>query len=430
MRKLLVVAGIFLFFSVHPAVAEESVIQLRQELEQTKALVKKLESRLNSVEQLAAAAAPAPEPVPAAESGGNSSDNLFNPAISAVLMGGYNAYSNNPDGAKIAGFAMGEEAGLPNRGFSLGESELNFASSIDNLFYGSLTAALVSEGGETSVELEEAYIETLALPYGTKVKAGRFFPVLGYLNEIHAHADSFIDRPLPYRAFLGGSNYGDDGVQASVVLPTPWFSEIGGGAYRGTAFPGSGDSHGASSQSAFMRMGGDAGESHSWLAGLSYLHAKAASRETGDLIFSGDTNLYIADVKYTWAPGGNPANQSLTLQGEYFLRNEDGSYNDIGYDRDSDGWYAQAVYKFLPQWKTGYRYARLNGGGTEPGLEGTALDSMGHGPQTHSVLLEFDNSEFSSIRAQYTRDEANLQPNNIGMLWYTVNLGAHGAHKY
>ena len=37
---------------------------------------------------------------------------------------------------------------------------------------------------------------------GLNIKAGRAFWTLGYLNEHHAHADDFADRPLPYRAYL------------------------------------------------------------------------------------------------------------------------------------------------------------------------------------------------------------------------------------
>lgn len=432
MRKLLVTTALSVVLSAFPVVADD-INELRQELEQTKALVKKLEARLQKVEKRAPAAKQAAvttAPPPAPIEGAKSSDNAFNPAISGVLMGGVNSYSRNPDNTKFKGFAMGGEAGLPNRGFSLGESELTLASNIDDMFYGALTASIAESGSESEISLEEAYIETLALPYGTKVKAGRFFPVLGYMNEIHAHADSFVDRPLPYRAFLGGGNFSDDGVQVSVVLPTSLFTEVGGGAYHGSAFPAADGGQGNSAQSAFARVGGDIGVAHSWLAGVSFLRTQSTDRTTDDVTFNGDTNLYILDGKYTWAPGGNATQRSLTLQGEYFLRTENGDYNALAYDRNSTGWYAQAVYKFDPQWKTGYRFASLNGGGIVDGLEGTSLDSEGHNPRSHSLLLEYDNSEFSSIRLQLNRDESDLKPNSSAMLWYTISMGTHGAHKY
>lgn len=432
MRYASAALATFLMISLSPAHAvTDELAQLRSELEQTKALLRQMEARLAAVEAQAASA-PAEQALPVAATGGSrAADNAFNPAISLILNGSYNAYSRDPDDAVVSGFTLGDEAGPPNEGFSLGESELNLAANIDTMFYGSLTAALEDDAGDTEVAVEEAFIETLSLPYGAKIRAGRMFPVLGYLNEIHSHADTFADRPLPYRAFLGGDNFRDDGIQASVILPTALFAEAGGGIYRGIGFPAAGSSSsGRGAQTLFARVGGDVGASNSWLAGLSFLRAEADELETGDLTFNGTSDIYVADAKYTWAPQGNLSNRYLVLQGEYLWRNQDGDYNDVGYDEDTSGWYAQAVYKFRPRWKVGYRYASLDPASVPPGLEGTALDSGGHDPRAHSLLIEFDNSEFSSIRLQYTRDESGPQGSDEAVLRYTTNMGAHGGHKY
>lgn len=134
---------------------------------------------------------------------------------------------------------------------------------------------------------------------------------------------------------------------------------------------------------------------------------------------------------------GNVAERSLVLQGEVFYRTEDGTNEyDAGgaaaYKRNSWGLYGQAVYKFLPQWKVGYRFSTLTPAGTGGAAElvGSPLDVAGHRPVTHSVVLEWDNSEFSSIRLQYNRDLSDLLPNDSVMLRYTAVLGAHGAHLY
>ena len=160
------------------------------------------------------------------------------------------------------------------------------------------------------------------------------------------------------------------------------------------------------------------------------LHTEATDRDTGGLIFNGNTPLYIADAKYTWAPGGNMANRFLVLQGEYFWNGENGSFDDVPYDESSGGWYAQAVYKFGSQWKVGYRYARLTAPDVPLSFVGTALDSDGHDPHTQSWLLERDFSEFSSLRLQYTRDDADARGDDEAVLRYTISMGAHGAHKY
>ncbi|MEO7385914.1 MAG: hypothetical protein ABIX37_03135 [Gammaproteobacteria bacterium] len=438
MHMRMVAAAVPLLFVLAPAfAASDDVTALRAELEHTKELVQQLETRLAAVENAArpeesAQVAPVSDVVAAAAAGSGSSVNAFNPAISAVLQGSYNAYSRNPDDAVISGFVLGDEAGLPNEGFSLGESEINLSANIDQTFYGSLTAALADDGeGATEISLEEAFIETLALPYGAKIKAGRMFPVVGYLNEIHAHADSFVDRPLPYLAYFGGANYADDGLQLSLVLPTDLYAEIGGGAFRGTGFPAAGsDNSGNGSQTMFARMGGDIGASQSWLAGLSYLHANAVDRVTGDLTFNGVSDVYVADAKYIWSPNGNIASRFLGLQGEYLWNRTDGTYNDLNYKEKSGGWYVQAVYRFLPQWKVGYRIARMTAPNVPAAFIGTALDSEGHEPLTQSLLLEFANSEFSSLRLQYTRDDSGPETDSVGVLLYTISMGAHGAHKY
>jgi hypothetical protein len=86
--------------------------------------------------------------------------------------------------------------------------------------------------------VEEAFIQTLGLGYGFSLKAGRFFCGIGYIKEQHPRSWDFVDAPLAQRAFLGGNNNGDDGVQLKWVAPAPFFPELGAEAGRGRAFPG------------------------------------------------------------------------------------------------------------------------------------------------------------------------------------------------
>lgn len=98
----------------------------------------------------------------------------FNPDISLVLDGRYGSYSNTTDYA-LPGFMLGGEATRGKKRFYLGHNELSLSAKVDNMFYGKLTTAIAEHEGETEVELEEAFIETLALDHGLAVKAGRFF---------------------------------------------------------------------------------------------------------------------------------------------------------------------------------------------------------------------------------------------------------------
>jgi hypothetical protein len=154
--------------------------------------------------------------------------------------------------------------------------------------------------------------------------------------------------------------------------------------------------------------------------------------------FIGDTDLYVADLRYVFAPTGNAKNQELTLQGEYFYRSENGAYEDtgastgaVGLNDNSSGWYAQGVYKFKPEWRVGLRYSELSSPNTPTSLTGSVLDSDNNDPKSYTAMIDWTNSEFSRIRLQYNREELskNNQDNQI-MLQYIMSFGAHSAHKF
>ncbi len=358
----------------------------------------------------------------------NSNPNIYNPGIAVALNGMFTGASRDTGDTTFAGFAPGGEIAHPARGFSLGESEVSFAANIDPFLAGFFD---FSVSPEDEIALEEAYIRTTALPGGLTLKAGRFLSGIGYLNERHAHDWSFFDAPLPYRAFLG-NQLGDDGVQIRWLAPTDQFLEFGGEVFRGESFPAAGaEDHGAGSYSAFVHTGSDLSVSSSYLAGLSYVHANAADRESNGDLFSGDTDLAIATLIYKWAPGGNPLVRNLTIAGEYFWGQDNGTFNGIDVDQSHTGWYVQGVYQFMPRWSAGLRVAGLDSDDPGAALLGTQLDSMGHSPMDYTALLEFDTSEFGRLRLQYTHDDASgADANDILTLGYTVIYGPHGAHRY
>ena len=323
------------------------------------------------------------------------------------------------------------------------------------------------------------------LPEGARIKAGRALWTFGYLNELHAHGDDFADRPLPYRVFLDNA-YNDDGVEISVVPSTELYSEFGVGLFRGddTPFAGSDNGHGA--WSAFARLGGDIGRDSAWRVGAYVLSGDAHNRGGGHAhageedhaheheeemheeeeheedheeeahhqdehddeehhdehghaeyfsegMFSGDTRLYGLDFRTTWAPTGNARERELILQGEYFWRKEKGTYEleaeeegEAGeseyFDTTTQGWYAQAVYKFLPRWRIGARYSRLE----PPG----AME-IDHDPTALAAMIDWTNSEFGRLRLQYNRETlSGDEHDNQIMLQYIMSLGAHPAHTF
>jgi hypothetical protein len=410
--------------------ADEATVQLeatRAELAEIKSTPVQEAGAANSVEAGADAVAVSPEQSAEGESAA-SAPNAMNPAISIILNGQYAHHSLAPDNFLRAGFPLAGDAGPGAQGISLGETEISFASNIDEKFYGQATVSVGSEDGNDEISLEEAYIETTALPDGFTLKAGRFLSNLGYLNHHHAHTDKFSDRPLPLQAFLGGS-YHDDGVQLRWVAPTDTFIELGGEILRGQNFPSGGGGHaGAGVKTLFAHVGGDVGSESSWLAGVSAMDSQTEGGEDG---FTGHERLYIADGTWKWAPGGNTKDGGLTLRSEYFVEHRDGDYIDpddpfvttpwVGTRR---GAYLEGVWRLNRQWETGYRYDKLWSG------DGNPFDA-GFDPSRNTLMLSWLNSEFSLFRLQLSREEANPNDSDTAVtLQYQTSLGAHGAHKF
>jgi len=442
--------------------AADDVAALRAEVQALKAeyadRVTALEARIDQLESASAAAAtaaaePAPEPPPPVVAAPARNSSAFNPSISVILTGNYADLSQDPATYHIAGFIpSGSEAGPGSRSFNLGESEITFAASVDPYFTAVLTAAL--SAGDT-IGVEEAFFRTTSLPAGLSVKGGRFFSGIGYLNEIHAHAWDFVDQPLAYQAFLGGQ-YAQDGLQVKWLAPTDVFLEFGAETGNGNAFPGTRlERNGANGAALFAHVGSDIGDTIGWRAGISWLDQRAEGRTYDDVdsaglpvtnAFTGTSRTWTADATLKWMPAGDPLRRGLKLQAEYLQRTEDGdlSYDVHGaglqgnYHSKQTGWYAQAVYQFMPRWRVGLRYDQLDSGTTRIGLvqDGELLASdfpllLSASPSRVTLMFDWSLSEFSRLRAQYALDDArDAERDRQLLLQYIYAIGAHGAHKF
>jgi hypothetical protein len=416
--------------------------QIRQQIQQMK---QEYEARLRALEQRLSEAE-AKESTPQAPQ--QERPNAFNPPISVILQGRYATLSQDPATYRIGGFVpSGGEVDPGKRGMSLAESEVVFSATADPYFSGTLIASLAPDGG---IDVENGYLETNSLSNGWTLKGGRFFSKIGYQNEQHSHAWDFIDAPLPYRAFLGGQ-LADDGVQAKWVAPTDLLVELGAEAGRGRSFPGSdSDKNGAALGTLFGHVGGDIGVSQSWRAGLSYLRTSPDGRAYDDGgvtdAFTGRSRLWLADAVWKWAPNGNPYYRNVKLQGEYFRRSEDGTlvYDTAGaslpggYASRQSGWYGQAVYQFLPRWRVGLRYDRLDSGTVDIGQVGSGVLPASdfpilapYTPTLATAMVDWSPSEFSRIRLQLARDRSRPDAtDNQLFIQYILSLGTHGAHTW
>ena len=491
----LLAAGAPVLLAAPPAQAEtatqlaDEIQALRSEYEER---IRALEKQLDEIRAQSTAPPAVAAPAAAAPP---TTDNAFNPALGVTLDG--RAASFSADDSDIPGFRIGHHGERGSEGLSLGHSEVTLSSNVDDKFHGAFTLGIGAHPGEeTELDLEEAYIRTLpgaGLPDGLRIKAGRALWTLGYLNELHAHADDFADRPLPYRVYVD-NHWNDDGVELSWVLPTAFYSEVGGGLFRGDDLPFGGSKNGLGAVSAWARVGGDIGANSAWRIGAYLLDGESRSRAGGghdhggdahghdddheddehgedehadehgedehgedehadeheehdehgedeheafahaDFLtggtFTGDGRLWAADIRYTWAPTGNPRHSEVILQGEYFRLKEEGVYvlteedemHSERLDGSSDGWYVQAVYKFLPRWRVGARYARL---------EPPKSAEIAHSPYAIGIMGDWTNSEFGRIRLQYNREAfADGDHDDQFILQYVMSLGAHAAHAF
>ena len=433
----------------------DEMMALRSDYE---ARISALEARLNAAEATVANATPVePSPfvqeLPSQPSGG-SSGNEFNPAASLILTGTYGHLSKDPANYQIGGFIpTNGDVGPPGRSFRLGESELTLSANIDPYFSGYFVGAF---DGDNGTSVEEAYASHVGLIPGGTVKVGRFLSDFGYINAVHAHAWDFVDAPLALQAFFGGQ-LREDGLQARWVAPADVLLEIGVELGLGDQFPGTDrDKNGMNAMMAFAHLGGDVGFSNSYLLGATIYHSKATQRTYDDLdqfgtqvtdAFSGDTDMWGLDFVWKWAPEGNSVEHNFKLQAEYFHRNENGTLTfDLNgpqdstgkYNSDQYGWYAQAVYQFMPRWRIGARYDYLDSGSTAIGLVRTAsLPNtdfpilLDHDPRRTTAMVDFSPSEFSRLRLQYAWDQARFtNTDDELLLQYIMSLGAHGAHKF
>jgi hypothetical protein len=439
---------------------ETRIEALEQRLKRAEAAAGKAEATARGADAAASKAEAAATQAASQASNRPTGENAMNPGISLILNGTYSNLSQDPDRYRINGFIPPTGDVAPaKRGLSLGDSELVFAANVDHLFRGTLIASVSPDSN--SAAIEEGYIETLGLTSGFTLKAGRFLSSVGYQNSIHPHAWDFADASLASNVFLGGQ-LAEDGVHLKWVAPTDLYLDMGAEIGRGRSFPGAPEGgrnkNGIGSGVAFMHLGGDIGTGTAWQLGLSHLQTSPRDRSYTDMdalgatvtnSYSGNTRLWVLDGVLKWAPNGNSTYTNFKLQGEYFRRNEDGSltYDTTAssrgprtgaYASQQSGWYAQGVYQFVPRWRVGYRYDRLDSGAAGLGLVASGALAASdfpvlarYSPNRNTLMLDWTPSEFSRVRLQLARDESRLgATDNQVMLQYIMSLGAHGAHNF
>jgi hypothetical protein len=369
---------------------------------------------------------------------------MTNPYISLVLdTKGYvsNLKNSALDSRGVPGFTT-EGRGLKN-GFNVDAAELFIFAPVDP-YFNLYVNIPVNQDGAT---LEEAYFVTTSLPEGFQVKGGRFKSNTSRLNSQHPHAWDFADIPLPYKAFLGteGSG-GENGVQLTWLPPLPVYSLLGIEAFQGDnpLLFGDDPNRGPHAFSAFAKVSFDTSDNSSLLVGPWAMFGSTnsggilpADDTTGNTFnLRGDSALYGMEAVWKWKEGIH----GVTLQGEYLYLVQNGDLTTsnptsavVSVDhlrRHQDGAYIQALYR-CGRWRVGARYDRLELFDNTFQVAGVQQQFNGKSWRT-TGSLEFNPTEFSTIRAQFTHDlsDRNGRVNNEGILQFVFTIGAHPAHSF
>jgi hypothetical protein len=342
------------------------------------------------------------------------------------------------------------------RGMNFNYGELSLYSVVDPYFDLFAVIDLAPE----SAGLEEAYFTTRKLPYGFKIKAGKFLASFGRVNEQHEHYWDFANRPLIATALFGEDGLNEIGAQVTWVAPTSFFLVFGAEVLNGDntqSFGTIGFSYprdnvainavqGPNLYIGFIRSSFDIEEA-SILFGISNAMGttrtdQSFSEGMGNAV---DANTDIVDgdltVKYSL-----DAIRFVSFQGEYMYRVMNGTEYTDNYlsffipprllDKHNSGFYAQVAAKLDQLWEISVRYDLLMQ--NDVSLGGADQHMPSNLPR-YSAMIEYNPTEFSRLRLQFDRDESRYiqssgglsrQPYTQIILQANLTIGAHGAHAF
>lgn len=318
-----------------------------------------------------------------------------------------------PDISLIGSFAAayfrddpsGDQGENPSRSrFNFQGIELGIQSVIDPYVRGDAFIHF----GEHEVEVEEAFITTLSLPWNLQIRAGKMLNPFGRQNAQHLEQLNFVDYSLLNRYFLGADGLAELGVEISELLSVSWFSELKGAVLQGAneanfngprkgdlAYLGRWTNQFDLTQNLAMQTG---------LTGLFGFNDSAPGNST---------QLYAADIYFRYKPSER---RGLKWQSEYFLRRKEL----VGSTPIEGGLYSQIVYQFSKRWEAALRYDLV-------GLPAETVREQGLAP-----AVTFLATEFFRLRGQYEwiHERGANHDQHEAFLQLQFNMGPHGAHQF
>jgi len=414
---------------------EESVKKQELIIEKQQETIDNLKNDLEKQKTRTVPQEPAPTPQAPKASGLFGSSAFTNPNISVVLDTFY--YSSNLANDELANWNIpGFTTQGPDQrnGFNLDSVELFIFSPVDPYFnlYANIPAT------ENGVSVEEAYVVTTALPEGWQIKGGKFKSNFSRLDAQHPHAWDFWDIALPYRAFLGEEGLGGEkGVQLTYLPDLAIFTQFGIEVLQGEndLLFGQDAAQGPHAFSFFVKSSVDTSDYSTFYFGPSVLFGKTKSPNVipGEEV-TADSALYGLEAVWKWKPSNREA---LTIQSEYLLLTQSGSATDLtsgvidSLRRTQDGFYIQSIYR-KNRWGVGARYDLLDLF-QDTFKQGGVQQNFGGKPHRETASLEYNPSEFTRVRLQFTHDRSDTttgRTNDEAILQFNFSIGAHPAHSF
>ena len=436
-----------------PAMAQE-VEALRREVEQLRRQLQSLTERLQAIEPRReptatappAAPAPAVSQAPSAPGGQPSLTDLARPRQPFALserrgpgqllfdIGLSSDFVGNITHRNVEKARGGTFPGRENRFFPRA-IELGLFGQIDPYARGEvrIEAAEEFEDGKRSIRVDvaEAHLTLLTVPWGFQVKMGKMLNRFGLLNQVHEDDLPQTDRPWVLTRFFGEEGLNENGAEVTWVAPLPFFLEALVGVFNGDNDAAFGRaSLKAPLLTGRLRTFFELNDENAIQLGVS-----AASGATPD---KRQSTLAGVDLKYKLRPDGWP-HTLLTLAGEALYSNRrvevfgdpdgDGVVTGERRTRQRFGWYAYGEVRPWKRWALGVRYDWTQFP-VSPGHEWAV------GP-----YLAFMPSEFLRFRLGYKhtdRSERLTGPDDRGsasiadeiLFQATFRLGAHPAHSF
>ncbi len=349
----------------------------------------------------------------------------FNPAISVnALFSGMASDNEN---------LIWTESGAA-QGFHCQAADIEITSNVDVY----LQSKIVLGGGEDeALGVEEAYLTTLRMPIPVILKGGMMLNTFGRYNLYHIHHMAFAENPLILNQVFG-PKLREVGIEASYLLPVPWYSDLLIGVLNGNnEFLFNGEKQSDLAYLAHFDNFWDLSDETSWRIGGSVVTGNKNLSYAEDIPFDSTISKISSltwgiDFHLKWKPLQYGRYQSFVLEGEYVNT----TLNiDKQRTKPLHGFYVQGLYQFGLRWWIQARFEQFNRAkelhnyfNNPDGIEiNPTKDFSGN---RLSFAIAYVPTEFSAYRLQYNRMQLDNSKEQQIVLQVNITIGSHPAHKY